>query len=141
MSRKQQNKGPATTQFDAKVRELASRGVDRMRACELVARRNPELHRMMICETNMGSTDATTLAAVLDGSTAIHAPIQRPGVVVPSKQSAAKPVAGTTTRSPVTQASAIPAAPVAPAAADAEPRGARFNYDPMFSPYNVGFSY
>ena len=153
MATKQRVKGPATVQFDAKVRELVGRGTPRMRACELIARRNPELHRMMLCETNIGSTDTTTLAAVLDGSTAIHAPVQRAGVA--AKQTTAKPVAGTATRQPATKASTATAAPVAPAAAtpavpvvvvaplpptavDANPqRVGRFNYDPNFSPYNV----
>jgi hypothetical protein len=118
MATKQRIKGPATVQFDAKVRELTSRGVERMRACELVARRNSELHRTMIVEQNMGATDTTTLAAVLDGSQTIHAPVQRPGVS--AKQTTAKPMAGTATRQPATKASTVttvPTAPVAPAAA------------------------
>lgn len=113
MSRKQQ--GPAFREFDRRVREMTSRGVDRMRACELVARRDPQLHRTMIVEQNMGTTCTTTLEAVLDGSRAIHDPVQRPGVTSVKQATTSKP-APQAAVIPAT-VPAIPVAVVAPAAA------------------------
>lgn len=115
MSRKRQNNGPATVQFDAKVRELVQSGWGRQAAVLNVANRNPGLHRAMLCETNAGTTDAKVLAAVASGAESIAAPVQR-STSGQAKQTSSKPLAGTAAPKPVTQATSAPAAPVAPIA-------------------------
>lgn len=116
MSRKPQNSGLAFQEFDRRVRKLTAIGWDRQRAVASVAAKDPALHRQMVAETSPG-TDPRILQAVANGAESITPPVQRPGVVA-ARQTTAKPMAGTATpKQTAPQTAAIPAAPVAPAAA------------------------